>query len=298
MHLADLLIAERIVIPLKTKTLRGATNELLGAVLAADPSVEGDELEQRVTDALTGRPERVGDACILSFRTDALPALTVALGVAKVALKLEEEEKAVRIVLLIAAPPRKSSQFLQALGAFSRALGRKEVRDGLLAAKSADDVVGLAALQDVEFQGYLMVRDVMVRRQISVSPDTPLGEVSRVMVQHDAPAVTVVSDTDEVLGMVTHRELLQHLLPHYVKRMNTGEFHGARPGSPDVQDPHELPVREIMDRSVLCVSEDQVLGDVATMMLNRNIDRFPVVRDGALVGVLTRADIVRNLFGT
>jgi CBS domain-containing protein len=52
-----------------------------------------------------------------------------------------------------------------------------------------------------------------------------------------------------------------------------------------------------MDRTVLCVSDDQTLGEIATMMLNRNVDRFPVVRDGALVGFLTRGDIVRRLLG-
>jgi len=39
------------------------------------------------------------------------------------------------------------------------------------------------------------------------------------------------------------------------------------------------------------------VGEVATMMLNRGIDRFPVVRDGALIGFLTRGDMVRRLFG-
>jgi CBS domain-containing protein len=52
-----------------------------------------------------------------------------------------------------------------------------------------------------------------------------------------------------------------------------------------------------MDRTVLCISEDQTLADVATMMLNRNIERFPVVSEGKLVGFLDRGDIVRRLLG-
>ena len=63
-----------------------------------------------------------------------------------------------------------------------------------------------------------------------------------------------------------------------------------------VSNPESLAVREVMDRSVLCVSEDQTLADVANMMVNKDVDRFPVVREGALVGFLTRGDIVRRLF--
>jgi CBS domain-containing protein len=52
-----------------------------------------------------------------------------------------------------------------------------------------------------------------------------------------------------------------------------------------------------MDRSVLCVSEDQTLADIASLMVSKDIDRFPVVKEGVLVGFITRGDIVRRLFG-
>jgi CBS domain-containing protein len=51
-----------------------------------------------------------------------------------------------------------------------------------------------------------------------------------------------------------------------------------------------------MDRSVLCISEEQTLADVASLIVNKDIDRFPIVRDGVLVGFITRGDIVRRLF--
>jgi CBS domain-containing protein len=56
-----------------------------------------------------------------------------------------------------------------------------------------------------------------------------------------------------------------------------------------------MPVREAMTRSVLCLSEDQPLADVASLMNAKDVDRFPVVRDGVVVGFLTRADLIRRL---
>jgi CBS domain-containing protein len=50
-----------------------------------------------------------------------------------------------------------------------------------------------------------------------------------------------------------------------------------------------------MSRAVLCVSEDQTLSDVANLMNNKDVDRFPVVREGVVVGFLTRADLIRRL---
>jgi CBS domain-containing protein len=49
---------------------------------------------------------------------------------------------------------------------------------------------------------------------------------------------------------------------------------------------------------VLCVSAEQPLAEVAALMANKEVDRVPVVRDGKLVGFLTRGDIVRKLIGS
>jgi len=50
-----------------------------------------------------------------------------------------------------------------------------------------------------------------------------------------------------------------------------------------------------MTRAVLCVSEDQTLVDVASLMVNRDVEQLPVVREGELVGFVTREAVLRAL---
>ena len=59
----------------------------------------------------------------------------------------------------------------------------------------------------------------------------------------------------------------------------------------------QLTVRDIMSRSVMCISEDQGLAEVASVMVNKDVERLPVVHEGKLTGFLTRGDILRKLFG-
>ena len=126
---------------------------------------------------------------------------------------------------------------------------------------------------------------------------TTLGDVARLMVEHDIRALPVVDDAGSLIGMITHRELLRFLIPHFVQRTKTGEFHA--PTRSQLQrgsaDPQLIPAREAMARSVLCLAEDQTLADVANLMSSKDLDRFPVVREGVVVGFLTRADVVRRL---
>ncbi|UCG87094.1 MAG: CBS domain-containing protein [Gemmatimonadota bacterium] len=297
MKLVDLLAAERILVPVQGKTLRLATAELVKALKNSGALRDTGRFEELVADTLPRDVVTVGQAFLLYFRTEAVPTLTVALGVAAEPMHREHDiTKQARIVLLIAAPPKETSRFLRVVSAFSHALGRDEVVQGLLRARGPEEILQLEVLGQTELHGYLMVRDVMVRRRITIRPDMALGEAARTMVVHNVPSLIVVSDTNEVLGMVGHSELLKYLLPVHVKRL-TGAPPAEQRKAVEMQDPYELPVREVMDRSVLCLSEHQTVAEVATMMLNRKIDRFPVVRDGVLVGFLSRGDIVRRLFG-
>jgi CBS domain-containing protein len=110
------------------------------------------------------------------------------------------------------------------------------------------------------------------------------------MVRAGVAGLPVVEADGRVVGMLSQRELLQHLLTKYL----------ARGGAPAVlpADVRPRQVRDVMTRQVLCVSPDQPVAEIAAMMSNKDVDRVPVVRDGRLVGFLTRGDIVRKLIGS
>jgi CBS domain-containing protein len=138
---------------------------------------------------------------------------------------------------------------------------------------------------------------VMTPHVHAANPEQSLGEVARLMIEKDVRALPVVDEAGVLLGMVTHRELLRYLIPDYLQRTKSGEFRALtksqlQRGS---ADPRDVPVREVMARTVLCLSEDQTLSDVANLMHSKDVDRFPVVREGMVVGFLTRADLIRRL---
>jgi CBS domain-containing protein len=121
-----------------------------------------------------------------------------------------------------------------------------------------------------------------------VYPDTPLAEVVDLIVRRGLRAVPVVGARYELLGVVSAGDALKHLLP-WGRAEAEGDAEGPGTG---------LTAREVMSRSVLCLSEDQPLVEAASMMVNRDVDELPVVRSGELVGFLTRDAILRLLFAS
>jgi CBS domain-containing protein len=297
-NLAELLAPDRIVFDVPGATVREAARPLVEAIVAAGRTTAPDTLEAMLAESLPREAVTVGQqAFLLHFRTDAVRELTVALGVTVEPVHREHDAgKEARIVALITAPAREASLFLRAVGAFARVLAREEVANAVETARTAAEILGLEALRTTELPDELLVRDVLPSGRTAVRPETTLGEAANLMVTSRVPALPVVSDKDEVLGMVGYRELLVHLLPRYTKRLS-GEFAGRQRKSVQGNDPALTPVRDVMDRSVLCISEDQPLSEAAALLVNKNLERVPVVREGALIGLLTREDIVRRLFG-
>jgi CBS domain-containing protein len=294
MTLADLIRPDRVVVPLRGATLADAGHVLLDRLAATGAIASPERLAQRADES---RPEdlvAMGDrAFLLHYRSDAVGELAVALGTSAAPVSRElgesDETQEARIVLFVVAPPRQAAQYLQTVGAFARLLSRDAVVDAVVRAPDADAVAALPAWGEVMLRDQLAVRDLMTERPRSVSPDTALRDAALDMTRGGVAGLPVVEADGRVVGMLSQRELLQHLLTKYLAR---GGATQPAPGDRPKQ------VRDVMTRQVLCVSPDQPVAEVAAMMTNKDVDRVPVVRDGRLVGFLTRGDIVRKLIGS
>jgi CBS domain-containing protein len=300
MRLADLLSPDRVIVPLDCDTLPAAASALLERLVAAGVVSHPDRLRERVAEE---RPEDIvamGErAFLLHYRTDAVQDLSVALGTSHrpICRELgEEESQCARVLLLVVAPPRLAGRYLQVVGAFARFLSRADRVDALLAQPSPEALVALPELAEYDIRVELTAGDLMTRRPRTVAPDTPLKRAARDMVRWGVGGLPVVDGDEQVIGMLGERELMRELLTGYLQSA-TG------PHAP-AQEPHSAPlaararaVRDVMTRQVLCVAMDQPLAEVAALMTNKDVDRVPVVKDGRLVGLLTRGDIVRKLIG-
>jgi CBS domain-containing protein len=298
-RLTDLLAPDRIVLGAAGETVRDVAQVLLHAVIASGQVHDPERLETLLAEALPSEAVTVGQrAFLLHFRTDAVDGVTAALAVTAAPVhRAHDPGKEGRVVTLLLAPPGEGSGYLRALAAFARVLGREDVVAVLEHAESPEALLAAPELASVEVPAELLVRDVLSGRVISVTPETSVLEAARLMLQHGVAALPVVSEEREVLGLISHGEILQHLLARHTGR-TSGE-HVAAKGSARLSTSlvRESAVRDVMGRSVLCLSEDQSVIEAATLMVNKKLEQVPVVREGTLVGLVTREDLVRRLFG-
>lgn len=293
MRLTDLLSPRRVVVPLAAASLEEGIRILVDACVADARVADAARLREAIRQSWPEDTMSLGPhAWLPHFRTDAVPALVVALGLAQAPIpRLDAEPDArdapdPRMILLIVAPPGDNAAYLQTVAVFARALARPDVAAGLLAARSSAEVLALPPLRSLELEGQLLVRDLMRAQVVALRPEETLDAAASQLQRHGVEALPVVSETGEVVGLLSYRELLRNLVPGYVQRVTAG----TAPAEARVPL-----VRDVMARSVLCVSEDQTLADAAQLLAARDVERVTVVREGVLRGFVTRADLVRRL---
>ena len=295
MRLRDFLAAERTVVPLQATTLQGAAAQLLQRLLPAHGVLDAAKLHRRASDPSAEDVVAMGDrAFLLHYRTDSVGQLLVATGVAATPICMQlgdEGERCARVVLLIVTPPRHAARYLQVVGAFARLLRKPDILAAILAAPDASALFELEFFAEYRLPEQLTVRDVMSDHHLTVRADLSLRDAARTIVCTGLGALPVVDEDDRVLGMVSEKEVIRHLLT--IQAFTGPDARVASPPGMGMKT-----VRDAMTRQVLCVAAEQPLAEVAALMSNKDVDRVPVVREGRLVGFLTRGDIVRKLIGS
>ena len=137
MRLSDYIVEARTVVPLVAAGLPEAARALCDRLVASGVVQNPEALAERVESE---RPEDIvamGDrAFLLHYRTDAVREIAVAIGTAQSQICRElgdGDEQCAHIVLMVAAPPRMASRYLQLVGALARLLSRPETVDAVLA---------------------------------------------------------------------------------------------------------------------------------------------------------------------
>ena len=294
-RVSDLLVASRIVMPLVAGTVADAAEALCRALDRSGALSNADLLCERIEEARSEDLVALADrAFVLHYRTDAVRDLVVSIGVAPndvVRVLDDHAMQRARVVVLVCAPPRQLARHLQVVSALVRVLSTASTVTAALSAETPGQLLALPQFAGLTLPAQLTVRELMSERPRTVGPDVPLRSAVLEMLRAGVGGLPVVDESNRVIGMLSERELLRDLLSHYLPRAG-----GANAPQPPAAA--RRTVRDIMTRQVLCVAPEQPLAEVASLMLNKDVERVPVVKDDRLVGFLTRGDIVRKLIGS
>jgi CBS-domain-containing membrane protein len=138
--------------------------------------------------------------------------------------------------------------------------------------------------------------DVMTSEVITVDENASVTAVAKLLAERGISAVPVVDNENRVIGMVSEGDLLHRTETGTERRSWWLEmFASTNQLAGDYIKSHSGSVKDVMTRDVLSVSDTTPVADIAILLETNRIKRVPVLRDGKLVGIVSRANLVREL---
>jgi len=280
MILSEIVSRDRILVPLEAETLEEAVG-LLCHQLESSRTVRrgaGTRLAGEFLSGARGEVVRVNEwVVLLAAQSSQVENLVGCLGSAPAPFDLGDEGEGgtASILLLLLTPRRVSPLKIQAIPELSRFFREKQNATRLRDAGTTWAIASFSEFMNLEVQDQLLVADGLTPLKYRVYPETPLSDIVGLMVRQGISAVPVVGEKHEFLGLITSGDAIRYLVP------------GQLSGAGGAKEMGSLKAREIMTRSVMCISEDQTLVEAANLMVNKGVSQVPVVQGGELVGFLT-----------
>ena len=146
----------------------------------------------------------------------------------------------------------------------------------------------------------MRAKDVMTVGVITVAPETAIEEVASQLLENGISAVPVVDGEDRLLGIVSEGDLMRRAESGTERRPSwwLHLFSSSQEHARDYVKSHGRHAQDVMTRSVVSVGEDAPLDEIAATLEKHRIKRVPVVTDGKVVGIVSRANLLHGLVAT
>jgi CBS domain-containing protein len=148
----------------------------------------------------------------------------------------------------------------------------------------------------------LLARDIMTPDPVTVGPDLTVTEAAHIMSEQRIGALPVV-EKGRMIGLVTEGDLImQDVKVHFPTYLSLLGGYVFAPGANErfessLRKAVAATVSDVMTREPITVTADALVTDVATLLVERDVARVPVMDGDTVVGIVSKSDIVRSLVG-
>jgi len=146
----------------------------------------------------------------------------------------------------------------------------------------------------------LTAGEIMTTNIHTVHPDTEIKALAKIFVEHKVNALPVVDDSGQLVGMVTQTDLVEQDKPLHIPTVISLfdwviYLESPKNFSEEVRKVTARKVGEICATDVVTCTPETPVSEVASLMVDNKVHLVPVVKEGQMVGVVARLDVIRSM---
>jgi len=147
----------------------------------------------------------------------------------------------------------------------------------------------------------LKAKDIMTEEVITVKPETTIEEFARLLMKRQISGAPVVDDKGKIVGIVTENDLISKNsrlhIPTILRLFDAYIPLGTSKMESDIRKMAASTVEDICTKDIITVDEEASVEYIATIMTEKRIHILPVVREGKLVGIIGKKDLIKGISG-
>lgn len=146
----------------------------------------------------------------------------------------------------------------------------------------------------------MIAKDIMSTNVVTIKKDLTIEQIAKVLTEKNISGVPVVDENDKIIGIVTKKDLiykdLEPRFPSYIEVLGGIFFiNGVKHYEEELKKLVATKAEDIMTNKVVTITEDEDVKTIAELMVEKSINRLPVVKDGKIIGIVSRGDLVKSL---
>lgn len=149
----------------------------------------------------------------------------------------------------------------------------------------------------------MKAHEIMIRQVHKVKQQDTLRDVIEKFIKYNISGLPVVNERNEIVGYISDGDIMRYIghredvvvdsfYYSIVMRMNDGKYDER------IERLLRLNVMELSRKKVVTVSQDEDVEQIAAILGKKRIKKLPVHRNGVLVGIISRGDVIRHSFGS
>ncbi len=143
----------------------------------------------------------------------------------------------------------------------------------------------------------MLAKDIMTTDVITIEPSLAVEQIAQLLLSCNISGVPVVDGEDRLIGLVSEGDLLRRREGGTARHRSwwLNLLAGPEARARDFVKTHGRKAEDVMTRDVVTVTVDTPVGEIAEILEKRHIKRVPVVEDGKIVGIVSRANLLHGL---
>ncbi|HLD31247.1 MAG TPA: CBS domain-containing protein [Patescibacteria group bacterium] len=142
----------------------------------------------------------------------------------------------------------------------------------------------------------MLVKEVMIKNVITLKANQTLAQVAEIFVEKNISGAPVLGRGNKLIGIISEKDLFKALYPDSKDiLLNIKLWFEKEKTNYKVEKKKKMIIKDLMTKEVVSIGEEDAILKAGALMLSTNIHRLPVLRDGKLVGIVSRRDIFRKL---